>query len=137
MDPARMQLFGATFGWTHCCAPWLVTWPLHKSFNGCLHSLRKAFLTSYDQGSQFPSDFVGGTGKSDAAERRYDGPGYPSVLLTSFGWMQWCSTEGSTDGFSTIDGLDVNLSFELAEQSVHAWRGQVSRWDVRGVFECG
>ena len=40
-----------------------------------------------------------------------------------FWWMQWCSMEVSTDGFSTIDGLDENLSFELAEQSFHDCSG--------------
>ena len=107
------QLHGTTFGWIHCCALWLVTWQPHKSSNGCLHSLGQAFSTSNDQGSQFPSDFSGGTERSDAAERKYDGEGYPSVLLASFSWMQWCSTEGSTDGFSTFD----NSSFELAERN--------------------
>ena len=55
--------------------------------------------------------------RSDAAERRHDGPGYPSVLLASFWWMQWCSTEGSIDGFLTIVGLDEGSSVELAKQS--------------------
>ena len=66
-----------------------------------------------------PSDFFSGTGRSDAAEKRYGGPGYLSVLLASFWWLQWYSTEGSTDGFSTFDELEENSSFELAEQSFH------------------
>ena len=90
---SRMQLHGTSFGWIHCCALCLGTWLQHKSFNGCLHSLGYAFSTSYDEGSQFPSDFAGGTGRSDAAERRCDGPGCPGVLLASSGWMQWCSTD--------------------------------------------
>ena len=45
--------------------------------------------------------------------------GHLGVLLAPFGLMQWCSTKGSTDGFSTIDGLDENSSFVLSEQSLH------------------
>ena len=120
---SRKQLHGTTSGWIHRCALRLGTWLLHKSFNGCLHSLGQAFSTSYGQGSQFPFGFTRWMRRIDLAERRYDGSGYLGVQFAPFWWIQWCSTKSSTDGFSAIDGLDENSSFELAEQSFHDCSG--------------
>ena len=108
--PAGSSLAGYTavrFGWGRGCYT-------NRSTGVCI-LLGKRFQPRMIKEVSFPS----WTRRIVSAERRYDGSGHPGVLLAPFWWMQWCLTEGSSDGFSTIDGLDKNLSFELVEQGFH------------------
>ena len=100
---SKKQLHGTASGWIHGCPLWLETWLSHESFNGCLYSLRQAFSTSYDQGSQFPLGLTGWTRRCDSAEGRYDGFGNLGGLLAPFLVDAVVRDEGSNYGFSTND----------------------------------
>ena len=114
-----MQLHGTTSGGIHCGALWLRTWMQHESIGGSLNPPGQAFPTSNDQGDYLPSGFAGRTRRCNSVEIWNDGSWHCSILLTSLGRLQWCSTKGAIDGFATVAGLDEDASLELAKQSLH------------------
>ena len=109
------------FGWGRGCYT-------NRSMGVCI-LLGKRFQPRMIKEVSFLSSFTGWT-------RRCDGFGHLGVLLAPFWWMQRCSTEGSNDGFSTIDGLDGNSSFELAEQSFHDCSGEPELYTEHTPVAC-
>ena len=90
------------FGWGRGCYT-------NRSTVVCI-LLGKRFLPRMTKEVSFPPTSLAGRGGAMRLER-----GTMDLGIQEY----YCLTEGSTDGFSTIDGLDENSSFELAEQSFH------------------